>query len=75
MTGPRWALQGERSRELLTWGGRVLVHSSKPELEFLIAGAKPVPCPRSIPDEQTVPLPAHPQFAHHRFPLDRADYR
>ncbi|MGW6912590.1 hypothetical protein ACWGB8_02010 [Kitasatospora sp. NPDC054939] len=71
----RWALQGERSRELWTWQGRVLVHNSKPELEFLITGAKPVRCPRSIPDEQTIPLRLHPQFEHHRFPLRREDYR
>lgn len=71
----RWALQGEKSRELWTWGGRVLVHDSKPELEFLIRGARPVKCPRSIPDEQTIPLRYHPQFEHHRFPLRREDYR
>lgn len=71
----RWALQGERSRELLTWRERVIVHDSRPELEFLITGARVIPCPRSIPDEQTLPLKYHPQFAHHRFPLQREDYR
>lgn len=71
----RWALQGERSRELWTWRERVIVHNSREDLEFLVVGAKPVPCPRSIPDEQTLPLHMHPQFAHHKFPLDRRDYR
>lgn len=71
----RWALQGERSRELLTWQGRVIVHNSRPELEFLVAGARPIPCPRSIPDEQTVPLRYHPQFSHHEFPIRREAYR
>lgn len=71
----RWALQGETSRDLLTWNGLVLVHSSKPELEFLITGARIVECPRSIPPEQTIALPFHPQFTHHRFPLRREDYR
>jgi hypothetical protein len=71
----RWALRGDTSRELLTWRERVIVHSDKGELEFLIIGASAVPCPRSVPDEQTVPLPALPQFAHHAFPLDRRDYR
>lgn len=74
MTG-RWALRGDTSRELLTWHGRVIVHGDKGELEFLITGATPIPCPRSIPDEQTVPISMLPQFAHHRFPLDRRDYR
>jgi hypothetical protein len=75
MTAERWALQGETSRELLTWRGRVLVHNHRGELEFLIAGARPVRCPRDIPNEQTIPLPLHPQFQHHRFPLRREDYR
>lgn len=75
MTGPRWALQGERSRELLTWRERVLVHNNRAELEFLVTGAHVVPCPQSIPDEQTIPLHAHPDFAHHQFPLRRENYR
>ncbi|MEU6234421.1 hypothetical protein [Kitasatospora sp. NPDC047058] len=76
MTGvERWALQGESSRELLTWRGRVLVHNSRPELEFLITGARPVRCPRDIPNEHTIPLQFHPQFQHHCFPLRREDYR
>ncbi|OKI16628.1 hypothetical protein [Streptomyces sp. CB03911] len=71
----RWALQGETSRDLLTWNGLVLVHDNRGELEFLIAGARVIPCPRSIPPEQTLALPFHPQFAHHRFPIRREDYR
>lgn len=71
----RWALQGETSRDLLTWNGLVLVHNSRAELEFLITGARVVECPRSMPPEQTLALPFHPQFSHHRFPLRREDYR
>lgn len=71
----RWALQGEISRDLLTWNGRVLVHNNRAELEFLTAGARVIPCPRSIPPEQTLELRFHPQFADHHFPLRREDYR
>lgn len=61
--------------ELLSWNGRVIVHSSRGELEFLLAGdIRIVDCPSSIPPEQTIELPFLPQFAHHRFPLRREDY-
>lgn len=61
--------------DLLTWGGRVIVHNSRGELEFLLAGdIRIVDCPRSIPPEQTIQLPLLPQFSHHRFPLRREDY-
>lgn len=61
--------------DLLTWGGRVIVHNSRGELEFLIVGdIRVVDCPRSIPAEQTIELPFHPQFSHHKFPLRREDY-
>lgn len=61
--------------DLLTWNGRVIVHNSRGELEFLLTGdIRIVDCPRSIPPEQTIELPFLPQFAHHRFPLRREDY-
>lgn len=61
--------------ELLTWNGRVIVHTSRGELEFLLAGdVRVVDCPRSIPPEQTIELRHHPQFSHHHFPLRREDY-
>lgn len=62
-------------RDLLSWNGLVLVHDSKAELEFLLAGeVQIVACPRDIPPEQVIELRFHPQFAHHRFPLRREDY-
>lgn len=71
----RYALQGTRSRDLLTYGGRVIVHSNRAELEFLTAGdVRVIECPRSIPPEQCLELRFHPDFAHHRFPLSREDY-
>jgi hypothetical protein len=63
-------------RDLLSWHGRVLVHDNRDELEFLLAGAvRVVECPRDIPPEQCLEIRHHPQFAHHRFPLVRSDYR
>lgn len=62
--------------DLLTWNGRVIVHNSRGELEFLLTGPiRIVPCPRSVPPEQTIELRFHPQFSHHTFPLVKEAYR
>lgn len=72
----RYALQGAISRDLLTWNGKVLVHNSKAEMEFLIAGdVKVIDCPRDIPPEETLPIRYHPQLAAVTWPLDRKDFR
>jgi hypothetical protein len=72
----RYAIQATAlGGDLLTWNGRVIVHNSRGELEFLLAGdIRVIECPRNIAPEQTIELRFHPQFAHHRFPLRREDY-
>lgn len=72
----RYALQGANSRDLLTWNGRVLIHDNAAELEFLVAGdVAIVPCPNSIPADQTLSIRHHPQFAAVTWPLNRQDFR
>jgi hypothetical protein len=73
----RYAIQeAALGGDLLTWNGRVIVHDSRGELDFLLTGPiRIVECPPSIPPEQTIELRFHPQFAHHQFPLRREDYR
>ncbi|MDX3575984.1 hypothetical protein [Streptomyces sp. FL07-04A] len=73
----RYAIQATAlGGDLLTWHGRVIVHNSRGEMEFLLAGdVRIVECPRSIPPEQTIELRFHPQFSHHQFPLVRSAYR
>lgn len=71
----RYGLQGEVSKELATYGGRILVHDNPHELSFLITGAKVVQIPKHIPEEQTIPLSAHPNFAHMRWPIRKEDFR
>lgn len=72
----RYALQGTTSRDLLTYGGRVLVHDDRAELEFLMAGdVRVIECPRDLPPEQTLSIRYHPQFAAVTWPLDRKDFR
>ena len=72
----RYALQGAVSRDLLTWNGRVLVHSDRAEMEFLFTGdVHVVECPRNIPPEQCLEIRYHPDLASVTWPLDRRDFR
>ncbi|MBA5222222.1 hypothetical protein [Streptomyces griseoaurantiacus] len=60
--------------DLLSFGGKVIVHDSKAELEFLVCGVRIVECPRDIPDEQTIPLRFHPDMATIRWPLTKEQF-
>lgn len=71
----RWALEGPTSHDLLTWNGRVIVHNSRHELEWVMTGARIVQCPRDIPPEQTIELRFHPQFEGVSWPLRREEWR
>jgi hypothetical protein len=72
----RYALQGTTSRDLLTYGGKVLVHDNRAELEFLVAGdVRVIECPRDLPPEQTLPIRYHPQLAAVTWPLDPRNFR
>jgi hypothetical protein len=71
----RYAMVGERSRELLSWHGLVLIHHDRAELEYLFAGVHVVPCPSSIPDGYTMSVGAHPALASVTWPLTREQFR
>lgn len=72
----RFGLRGERSRDLLTYGGRVLWHTDPHELQFLVpTGARAIELPADIPAEQTLHISQHPQMAAVSWPLDRKDFR
>ncbi|MFF4467962.1 hypothetical protein ACFYZ3_00235 [Streptomyces sp. NPDC001599] len=70
-----YALVGSVSGELLTHGGKVLVHGDRAEAEALLVGARVIPFPPSIPVEDTMRLRDHPGLAHLRWPLERRDLR
>ena len=72
-----WAIQEDTPHgQLLSYGGKVLVHGDRAELEFLLAGeVRIVPCPPSLRPEDCMEIKFHPQFAHHQFPLRREAYR
>jgi len=75
MTAKRYGLWGETCRDFLSWHGKVIVHTSKPELEFLVVGCPVREVPASIRPEDTIPIAAHPQFASVQWPLDRRHFR
>ena len=72
-----WAIQEDRLHgQLLSYGGKTLVHDDKGELEFLLTGpVRVVPCPPSLRPEDCMEIKFHPHYAHHTFPLVRSAYR
>ncbi len=70
-----YGLYGRISRDFLTYGGRVLVHPSQAELEWLFPGAVVREVPPSFPADQCLPVAQHPDLASTTFPLDRSDFR
>lgn len=69
----RYGLFGARSKTLLSQGGRVIVHSSKAELEYLFPGLRVVAV--SPNEGLTIPLPLVRGMEPVSFPLDRKDFR
>lgn len=72
-----WAIQHDTPHgQLLSYGGKTLVHDNRAELEFLLTGPiRIVPCPPSLRPEDCLEIRFHPQYSHHQFPLAREAYR
>lgn len=67
-----YALKGDRSGQILTWNGKVITHTNREELDFLVRGARAVPL--SVRFEDSIPIQFVPGFEKVRFPLDREDF-
>lgn len=72
---PRYGLVGARTRDFLTYSGRVLVHDNRAELEFLVPGTPVREVPPSFPPDQCLPIRHHPDLAAVQWPLNRSDFR
>jgi hypothetical protein len=59
----RFGLWGPASRDFLTYGGLVLVHHDRAQLEYLVPTTPVREVPPSIPADQTMPIRFHPQLA------------
>ena len=77
----RYGLYGQRCRDFLTYGGRVLVHSSelgddraRAELAFLFPSATVREVPADFPAGQCLPIQHHPALAGTTFPLNRREF-
>lgn len=70
----RYAMKTQRSGELVSLGGRVLVHENPYELEFLFLGIQAVRIGRNF-DLPTMSVKDHPGLADVRWPLRKEDFR
>lgn len=72
-TGQLYGLWGEKSQQFLTQGGRVIFHTSREELEFLLpeATVKPV----DVNPLEGIPIQYMKGMEAVQFPLDRSEFR
>lgn len=63
-----------RSGELISFGGRTIVHDDPDEALFLLAGVAPVPLGPDYPID-TLKLTEHPELGHLSWPLERSMFR
>lgn len=69
-----YALWGEHAQSWLTHQGRVIAHTSREELEFLVPGPAVRPL-NGIPADEVLMIRDHPNMASVRWPLNREDFR
>jgi hypothetical protein len=58
------------SKELLTFGGLVIVHNDRAEMEFLFDNVRVVECPVEFL-ETSLKVRDHPDFSSYQWPLSR----
>lgn len=79
MTTGLFALFGPVTGDLLTFGGRPIVHDNREELEWLLPGARVVRVTerdlRTRSPLTPMPLREHPALAHLSWPLNREEFR
>lgn len=75
----RYALYGHITKDILTVGGRPIVHDSRAELEFLFPASRVVPVTDADLAARSplppIPLPEVPGMEPVRFPLRKEDFR
>jgi hypothetical protein len=70
----RYGLVGGTTGELLTFGGRALVHNNKHELEYLFPNTRVVRLSDGDLGQPWMWLKDHPGMGQVRFPLRREDF-
>lgn len=69
-----YALYGEHSRDVLTYQGRVIVHGSRTEMEWLFPHHRVVEFTPG-PGDRAMWLKDHPSMGAVTFPLSKSDFR
>lgn len=71
----RYAMVGAVSQEPLSYGGLILTHTDRAELEFFIQGAaRVVELGDQIPEYDCMSITQHPDLQQVRWPLNREDF-
>lgn len=65
---------GSFSREALSYGGLILVHDDRAELEFIFEGCRVTELGDQIPEYDTMSIKSHPDLSQIRWPLRREDF-
>jgi len=70
----RYVLLGGRTGEPLSFGGKVLVHTDRNEMEWLFPKTRVIRITDGDFGQPTMRLQDHPDLRHVRFPLRREDF-
>lgn len=76
----KYAIVGRKSKDLLTYKGRVITHEDRREMEYLFPMERIVPLPSYYGEDLTMRLQDHPDMDTVQFPLEKhmnqfRDYR
>jgi len=74
MSNRRYAMVGPVSGEPLSYGGLILTHDDRAELEFLFAGVRVVELGGQIPEYDCMSIKDHPDLVSTQWPLKREDF-
>lgn len=67
----KYVLVGRTTKDALSYGGKIIVHDNKAELEFLFPNERVAPLPSYVDDSLTMALKDHPGMQEVQFPLDQ----
>lgn len=70
----RYAMAGGVSGQPATYGGLVLTHTDRAEMEFLFAGVRVVEIGDQFPEQDCMSITQHPDLAQVSWPLRREDF-
>jgi hypothetical protein len=67
----KYVLVGRTTKDALSYKGKILVHDSAEELQFLFPNERVAPLPSYVDDSLTMALKDHPDMQTVQFPLNK----